>query len=242
MEILTLSAIIGSSLLSSVTTFLFYKNKGKKDDSLTIVSDGQSVSIEEETNPLINTSTVKTYRIVEQRTKPNTKSKKIDMTNIDGIRLEGSGNAIIDNVRERLLISSNCIIVQKTHTLVIKNKESSTGLFRTNENIEYELINFKKINRISLNGSGSLTSKHLNYGDVQLILKGCGNIKIYDADVKNLEISSLGSGNITIADNCIISNMSANLQGSGNINIDCKIYKYTTSKKGSGKIKIKKVK
>ena len=220
MDLLSILYMGGMVLAASGTTF-YLTNRNKKDGGFTIKSDGV-VSVEETpTSP-------------KPKAPPkqgiNTTPMIIDMNGIDGIRLEGSGNvSLIDG---EMIVNEDASIEVKKHTIIIHNDSETTvvnGVFnsfsqtiKSNRIKKVFLHNFNpnNLSRISLKGSGDMEIGKMKIArELDVILKGSGDIKLTSIHTGNLSLSLQGSGDILIDGNCQATQTLAKLQGSGDITI-----------------------
>ncbi len=80
-------------------------------------------------------------------------------------------------------------------------------------------ISMKKINRLVLAGSGSITTQgKVNTDDLALSIAGSGNISLKELSAEYVKISIAGSGSINLAGTEPANSLKASVSGSGNVN------------------------
>jgi len=202
-----IAAIIGGGL--ATTLFL----KSKKSDTFTIKSDGYK------SKPSFTPS----KQSVEESNISNAPKSIIDISGINGIRVEGS---VVCRINEGTLrVSSDAKVFKKSKTLWVtskthKKKGTHIQIYNTQNKLELiPTINgtFTTLNRISLEGSGTLELKNTKLGsELDCILNGSGDILLGNVSTGTLHINLNGSGDIKVK-NCKSTQVFANLQGSGDI-------------------------
>ena len=98
-------------------------------------------------------------------------------------------------------------------------------------------ISAKKINGLSLAGSGSITTKgKVSAGNLSLSIAGSGTISSLNLSAEELQISVAGSGDVHLAGDATAKNMKVSVAGSGKIKAqDFAVKNIKTSISGSGK-------
>jgi len=247
----TIAAVVGGGL--AVTAF-FMSRKEKTTDVFTIKSD--KVSVVESNIPnrgyQPHPTPPQPRPQAPERFKLNqaTNDTDLNMQDISGIRLEGSGNVSLNN--GKLFISDNSDVYVKSKTLWVKTVgntiSTNGGMFSSSRNysnttnVEIPLINFSStcIDRISLNGSGDIDMSNMTLNDtLDVLVKGSGDITLNNVITKELELTVKGSGDIKIDKKCRANNTTAILQGSGDITIkSIMVGTILKKKKGSGDINV----
>jgi len=248
----TIAAVIGGGL--AVTAF-FMSRKEKTTDVFTIKSDKVSVV---ESNipgqgyqPPPQPRPEPPERFQMQSSQPPKNDKELNMNDISGIRLEGSGNVSLNN--GKLFISDNSDVYVKSKTLWVKTigntvNISNGGMFSSSRNysnttnVEVPLVNFNSMNidRVSLNGSGDIDLSNMTLNaTLDVLVKGSGDITLNNVITKELELTVKGSGDIKVDKKCRANNTTAILQGSGDITIkSIMVGTIIKKKKGSGDITV----
>jgi hypothetical protein len=246
----TIAAVIGGGL--AVTAF-FMARKEKTTDIFTIKSDKVSVVESNIPNPGSKPPQPRPQapeRFKMQSSKVPKNDKALNMSDISGIRLEGSGNVALNN--GKLFISDNSDVYVKSKTLWIKTVgntiATNKGIFSSSQNysnttnIEVPLVNFNSmlIDRVSLNGSGDIDISNMTVSTtLDILVKGSGDITLNNIITKELELTVKGSGDIKVDKKCRANNTNAILQGSGDITIkSIMVGTILKKQKGSGDIHI----
>lgn len=185
---------------------------------------------------------------------------KLDLIGITGIRLEGSAEIAIS--RDTLLCDNYTDVQIHNTTLWIKtishvNVNGQIYMNTINGDITIDgipsksksekfikLINFSSgldINRISLQGSGTITLDSLSFNhDLDVVLQGSGDINFLGCEMYEAYMTLNGSGDIHLDSSCTANTLILKVQGSGDITINngCKVKGIQKSILGSGDINI----
>jgi len=247
----TIAAVIGGGL--AVTAF-FMARKEKTTDVFTIKSDKVNVvesnipSQGYQPSPQPRPQAPERFKMQSSKAPKN--DKALNMSDISGIRLEGSGNVALNN--GKLFISDNSDVYVKSKTLWIKTVgntiSTNGGMFSSSRNysnttnVEVPLVNFNSmlIDRVSLNGSGDIDLSNMTLNaTLDVLVKGSGDITLNNVITKELELTVKGSGDIKIDKKCRANNTTAILQGSGDITIkSIMVGTILKKKKGNGDITV----
>lgn len=197
----------------------------------------------------------------KQKTTQTPIISELDLTGITGIRLEGSAEIAIS--RDTLLCDNYTYVQIHNTTLWIKtishvNVNGQIYMNTINGDITIDgipsksksekfikLINFSNgldINRISLQGSGTITLDSLSFNhDLDVVLQGSGDINFLGCEMYEANMTLNGSGDIIMDNGCSNANiLSLTVQGSGDITIheSCKLNSVKKQIQGSGDITI----
>lgn len=159
---------------------------------------------------------------------------------IDGVALLGSGdvNITIGN-KEEITIHAPADLIpyllteKKNGTLYIEKRTKGWKKFRHfNESVHYELV-VKKIDHISVSGSGDIDVEKLSGEKCSVKVSGSGNIEVNQINSKGVKVNVSGSGDIDI-DNLSTDILGVSINGSGDIAIEGKADELDGTISGSG--------
>jgi hypothetical protein len=129
----------------------------------------------------------------------NLKTEQRPVSNIGRVSLEGIGDVtVIQGSEESLTVEADDNILPYVETLmrgselVLRIKEGYN--IRMPVTVRYTL-KVKDLNRISISGSGSVTSEKFDSNDLTLNITGSGKMKFADLQAQNLRTMTSGSGN-----------------------------------------------
>ena len=159
---------------------------------------------------------------------------------IDGVALLGSGDVDITlGNKEEITIHAPADLIpyllteKKNGTLYIEKRKKGWKKFRNwNENVHYELI-VKKLDHISVSGSGDIDAEKLSGEKCTVKVSGSGNIDVDQINSKGVKVTVSGSGDIDI-DNLSTDVLGVSINGSGDIAIEGKADELDGTISGSG--------
>ena len=178
----------------------------------------------------------------ESEKNSKSKNKKIDMSMIQKIILEGSAGATFTS--DQLILDKNAALkLGNHHTLYIYSKNNRTKNKHDSEYLNsYDLENFNSlhIEYIIVKGSGNLVFDQLSFKhELDIHVKGSGNINLLGCTCYNAYLAVHGSGDIMMDRDCEANRLNLTVIGSGDITIKTKKYKQLIETIiGSGDIRI----
>jgi len=159
---------------------------------------------------------------------------------IDGVALLGSGDVDITlGNKEEITIYAPADLIpyllteKKNGTLYIGKRKKGWKKFRNwNENVHYELV-VKKLDRISVSGSGDIDAEKLSGEKCSVKVSGSGNIEVDQINSKGVKVTVSGSGDVDI-DNLSADILGVSINGSGDIDLEGKTDELDVTISGSG--------
>jgi hypothetical protein len=106
----------------------------------------------------------------------------------------------------------------------VKVKNGDLEIKSSKNNVHFKgrikiYISMKKINKLVLAGSGSITTQgKVNTDDIALSIAGSGNISSKDLSAEQVKISIAGSGSVNLAGTELANSLKAFVSGSGDVN------------------------
>jgi hypothetical protein len=215
-------------IIESSLDFFIENNKISSKEKFFVIEKGNDLIIQKNTNN-INTNNI---NITGNSFSFN--NSRNNVINLNGIEIEIKDKKVILNGDVSKIILNNEDIDLKSHNI---KKEVS------NEN-EYNSFNIQNIDLITLKGSGGIlivNDQSFNK-KIKLEVFGSGDIKYKNSNnnIDNLDINIKGSGDIVIYNN-ILKNLNVFIMGSGDVELNnCKIINSNLSIMGSGDITFNK--
>lgn len=139
---------------------------------------------------------------------------------IEGVALMGSGDVSITlGNKEEITIHAPADLIpyllteKKDGTLYIGKRKKGWKKFRHfNESVHYELV-VKKLDHISVSGSGDIDAEKLIGGKCSVKVSGSGNIEVDQINADKLKVNVSGSGDINLEGKA--DELDATISGSG---------------------------
>lgn len=251
--------ILGTGIVAAGVTYLITKKSNKNTFTLTSDTSTKSIFPKPPKPRLVREDTADKIP-PKQKTTQTPIISELDLTGITGIRLEGSAEIAIS--RDTLLCDNYTDVQIHNTTLWIKtishvNVNGQIYMNTINGDITIDgipsksksekfikLINFSNgldINRISLQGSGTITLDSLSFNhDLDVVLQGSGDINFLGCEMYEANMTLNGSGDIIMDNGCNANILSLTVKGSGDITIheSCKLNSVKKQIQGSGDITI----
>lgn len=223
-------------VILGIGTYHVIKKPKRNQDIFTITSDktfkatqSNNIITSNKNHPDTEKSNLNIDMECEESEKNSkSKNKKIDMSMIQKIILDGSAGATFTS--DQLILDKNAALkLGNHHTLYIYSKNNRTKNKHDSEYLNsYDLENFNSlhIEYIIVKGSGNLVFDQLSFKhELDIHVKGSGNINLLGCTCYNAYLAVHGSGDIMMDRDCEANRLNLTVIGSGVIIIKTKKYK-----------------
>lgn len=242
--------LFAAGVILGIGTYHVIKKPKRNQDIFTITSDktfkatqSNNIITSNKNHPDTEKSNLNIDMECEESEKNSkSKNKKIDMSMIQKIILDGSAGATFTS--DQLILDKNAALkLGNHHTLYIYSKNNRTKNKHDSEYLNsYDLENFNSlhIEYIIVKGSGNLVFDQLSFKhELDIHVKGSGDINLLGCTCYNAYLAVHGSGDIMMDRDCEANRLNLTVIGSGVIIIKTKKYKQLIETIiGSGDIRI----
>lgn len=242
--------LFAMGVILGIGTYHVIKKPKRNQDIFTITSDktfkatqSNNIITSNKNHPDTEKSNLNIDMECEESEKNSkSKNKKIDMSMIQKIILDGSAGATFTS--DQLILDKNAALkLGNHHTLYIYSKNNRTKNKHDSEYLNsYDLENFNSlhIEYIIVKGSGNLVFDQLSFKhELDIHVKGSGDIDLLGCTCYNAYLAVHGSGDIMMDRDCEANRLNLTVIGSGDITIKTKKYKQLIETIiGSGDIRI----
>ena len=228
--------LFAAGVILGIGTYHVIKKPKRNQDIFTITSDktfkatqSNNIITSNKNHPDTEKSNLNIDMECEESEKNSkSKNKKIDMSSIQKIILDGSAGATFTS--DQLILDKNAALkLGNHHTLYIYSKNNRTKNKHDSEYLNsYDLENFNSlhIEYIIVKGSGNLVFDQLSFKhELDIHVKGSGNINLLGCTCYNAYLAVHGSGDIMMDRDCEANRLNLTVIGSGVIIIKTKKYK-----------------
>lgn len=228
--------LFATGIILGIGTYHVIKKPKRNQDIFTITSDKafkankfDDIITSNKNHPDTEKSNLNIDMECEESEKNSkSKNKKIDMSMIQKIILDGSAGATFTS--DQLILDKNAALkLGNHHTLYIYSKNNGS---KNKHNLEYlnsyDLENFNSlhIEYIIVKGSGNLVFDQLSFKhELDIHVKGSGDINLLGCTCYNAYLAVHGSGDIMMDRDCEANRLNLTVIGSGDIRIKTKKYK-----------------
>ena len=227
--------LFAMGVILGIGTYRVIKKPKRNQDIFTIKSDRafkatkfDNIITSNKNHPDIENSNLNIDECEESEKNSKSKNKKIDMSMIQKIILDGSAGATFTS--DQLILDKNAALkLGNHHTLYIYSKNNRTKNKHDSEYLNsYDLENFNSlhIEYIIVKGSGNLVFDQLSFKhELDIHVKGSGDINLLGCTCYNAYLAVHGSGDIMMDRDCEANRLNLTVIGSGVIIIKTKKYK-----------------